>query len=88
MSATTSDTTPANTIVRGTHGWLYEFKRVGNNLRFIRYPEGEREYHGSPSTIFLEFCADFERPMRIRQALASYSTAGERVINAAIQLAS
>lgn len=74
-------------IVKGTHGWTYELWMKGGHLKFRRYCDGYAPNEFRPETIFMFGVENWQVPSFMRQALRSYTTAGERVIKAAIELA-
>lgn len=70
--------------IKGTHGFIFEFKLSRGALVFIRYQEGDREF-ASSERIFYCFTPEVNIPLIIRLGFKSYCGAGERIINAAIK---
>jgi hypothetical protein len=73
--------------VKGTHGWTYQLWMKSGHLKFRRWCDDYAPNEYQPETIWLFGVENFEIPVFMRKAFRSYTTAGERVIKAAIDLA-
>ena len=71
-------------VLKGNHGFNFEFKLAKGAVKFIRYQDGEREFSTS-NYVFYCFTEPEKIPMILRLGFKSYTGMNERILKRVIQ---